>query len=415
MDFWSRAKILLEDEQMNIAECIYALSDQALCSPYEELQFQMLTLQQEEPFRVFFPTRNNWKDVPGFLGDVLLVSHELTRTGAPVVLQDMAVALTQMGYRVLIASPIDGPLRVELVEAGIPVIIDASISSAEIPTGFVQRMVEQVAFTVVNTLATVELIKRNINTENKIIWWLHEAEESFRFLETRLPEHVSDNIHVYFVSEYVRKQMMKTSIRYQGDIFHYGTWDVEHQPPMQQHDRLRFACVGTYSARKGQDILMDAITQLPLNILEQCEFWFAGPIYDRGIYDSLKKMEQVYTNIKVWGERERTEIYNLFEQVDCIVSPSRDDPLPVVLTECMRIFKVCMCSDATGTAGLITNGVDGVVFKANDAEDLADAITKLVGSRDRLDNMKEKSRCLYEKTLKMDVFVDNLRKIIAQI
>jgi glycosyltransferase involved in cell wall biosynthesis len=48
-----------------------------------------------------------------------------------------------------------------------------------------------------------------------------------------------------------------------------------------------------------------------------------------------------------------------------LICASRDDPMPVVVTEAMMFSKVCICSENTGSANIIQDGNSGFVYKDN--------------------------------------------------
>ena len=54
---------------------------------------------------------------------ILIIIHELSRTGAPMVALDTAKILKDRGYFTTVITLKDGPLRQELTNFGIPVIV----------------------------------------------------------------------------------------------------------------------------------------------------------------------------------------------------------------------------------------------------------------------------------------------------
>jgi hypothetical protein len=59
--------------------------------------------------------------------DVLFVSHELSLTGAPILLMDAIKVIIENGDFPVVMCPVDGPLRYKLLELGVVVIIDANL------------------------------------------------------------------------------------------------------------------------------------------------------------------------------------------------------------------------------------------------------------------------------------------------
>jgi glycosyltransferase involved in cell wall biosynthesis len=54
-------------------------------------------------------------------GEITIVSHELSRTGAPMLVLELARSLKQLGLHVSVISMVDGPLRQEFVASDIPI------------------------------------------------------------------------------------------------------------------------------------------------------------------------------------------------------------------------------------------------------------------------------------------------------
>lgn len=64
------------------------------------------------------------------LENVLLISHELSMTGAPIALHYLARQLKKDGIFTVILSPKDGPLKSEIINDGFTVIVDDSITGS---------------------------------------------------------------------------------------------------------------------------------------------------------------------------------------------------------------------------------------------------------------------------------------------
>ena len=105
--------------------------------------------------------------------DVLFVSHELSLTGAPRMLLYAARTVLQAGGFPVVVAPEDGPLRSELMRAGIVTIVDASLR----PGHFLfDRFARNFDLAVVSTIALADTVRRFSAIEIlRTVWWLHEA------------------------------------------------------------------------------------------------------------------------------------------------------------------------------------------------------------------------------------------------
>ena len=123
-----------------------------------------------------------------------------------------------------------------------------------------------------------------------------------------------------------------------------------------------------------------------------------------------------YENVRYIEELPRKEIFDLYRKVDCVVCPSREDPMPVVLTEGMALEKVCICSTETGTKAFIKEGVNGFVCRSNDAQDLAEKLKYIIDNKNDLIKIGKEGRKIYEREFSMESFHKRIReKIIDNI
>ncbi|MGN0438897.1 MAG: glycosyltransferase family 4 protein [Lachnospiraceae bacterium] len=354
---------------------------------------------------------------------VTLVSHELNRTGAPVVLQDMAKVLLEQKNNVFIVSPVDGPLREEYVKMGCTVIIQHNLMTGlytnevvpEEKMVLLNDLVRKSSFTVFCTLVLYNLVSHYIDTDYPIYWWLHEGDITFESCKDYLPKRISNNIRVLAGGQYVLDRFKKYGLpEYNGRILSYLVEDVScYEPKKHDNPVVKFVCVGTIDYRKGQDLLVEAIKLLPYKYLTQIDVTFIGA----GNYDYIVKkilaLTKHYPNVHLLGTMSRAELYEEYEKADCIISPSRDDPMPVVLTENMRIGNICMCSTATGTSTYIENGMNGFVFESENIEEIAKQIMYVVDHKNQLFFIGENSRKIYEENFSRNVFEKNIKKLLA--
>lgn len=351
---------------------------------------------------------------------ITLVSHELNRTGAPVVLEDLAKVLLENKFNVLILSPVDGPLREEYVAMGCTVIIQHNLMNGQYTNEAVPKekmlllndLVRKSSFTVFCTLVLYNLVCHYIDTDYPIYWWIHEGDITFESCKNYLPERISSNIRVLAGGQYVLDRFKKYDLpEYNGKILSYMVEDVAvFQPKKHDNPVIRFVCVGTIDYRKGQDLLVEAIKLLPYHYLKQIDITFIGAGNYDYIVKKIKALTKSYSNIHLLGTMSRTELYEEYEKADCIISPSRDDPMPVVLTENMRIGNICMCSTATGTSTYIKNGVNGFVFESENIQEIANQIMYVVDHKDCLNIIGNNSRKIYEENFSREIFEENIKK-----
>lgn len=375
---------------------------------------------------LYFPKKNI---ANGGKKSVLLVTHEMSRTGAPVVILDTAKVLIKNGYFVTIISPTNGPLLEEFLQEGIPVIISHELSflqmkieSTEIlkkglDLDYFVRYFDKIIF---NTATLYNFIKRYMNTNKKIIWWLHEGSETYKGIGDRIPKFLTENIEVYCVGQYAANQLQEYGFHYNPKILLYGVSDcAKKSNKTVKTNKIRFLTVGSINGRKGQQYLIEAIKNLPKKYLEMAEFLIIG---DSAFGDSLGEKiknnlidyaKQV-DNVKVSPTVKREELFKIYETIDVLVLPSTDDPMPIVATESFMFRKICLCSKNTGTASYIKDKENGFVFESENVAELTDKILYILKNIRELDNIKENGRKIFENYFDMSIFEKNILSIINE-
>lgn len=175
----------------------------------------------------------------------------------------------------------------------------------------------------------------------------------------------------------------------------------------QTTSKMTFITIGYIEWRKGQDLLIDAIEQLPNEVADCAEFVLVGQntsLMAQKLTDRIARIE----NIKMPGTVSREEVHELLEKADIMICPSREDPMPTVCAEAMMHRVPCLVSDSTGTAAYIKDGYDGLVFESENVSDLEEKISWCVQHRDILREMGDRAYGIYEKVFSEKAFEQNL-------
>lgn len=345
---------------------------------------------------------------------VLLITHELSNTGAPVVLFYMAKILKKEGFQPVIISPLDGRLREDIVEAGIPVIIDINMSPDNPVISF---LLNQTEIVILNTIALKSLVTQYQKKCHWVMWWLHEADSGYCSNNIfNLKAFLGQNVYVYAVSRMARDAFLRHGGSENTGCLAYGIEDRYHgrRELVVDKSKIIFAIIGTVCHRKAQDVFIDAISRLKIQNREKAEFWIIGKEQKCSFTLNLRKRCSGISEIIFWGERSLDEIDKMYEQIDVVVCPSREDPMPVVVAEGMMFGKVCIVSDMTGESEYITEMEDGLICKAGDCDSLRLQLIWAIEHKEKLDRICKNSRKLYKKIFSEKAFIKNMNDIIKQ-
>lgn len=356
---------------------------------------------------------------------ILFVTHQLSRTGAPIVLIDMIKVCLNEGYKAEVISLLDGELKSDLEQMGIHV---------SIKDDFVKdwknfrNYAEQFHAVVANTLLTYQVIHVLNQANVPVIWWLHEGEQYFEYFKTVIPDFakLGSNIHVYSVGHRVQDVIMR---RYgvMTEILHMGVEDNFAQKEDKDrsifgqydsgHEKVRFLIVGTYSKLKAQDILAKAIEELDENVRSQCQFVFCGneEMYDEEVLEAVTDVCGKYENVHKIPAQPHSKVLELMQDMDYLLVPSRVDPIPTVAVEAMMMEKPCLITQVCGAAHYLKDGDNSFVFPSENAPVLADKISEAVSlCKDNTGwkRMCKNSRRVYEGHFSKTIFETKVKDIL---
>lgn len=346
---------------------------------------------------------------------VLLISHEFSLTGAPIALQKFAEILQKNNHNFLILSPKHGDLEQELDKLDIPYIVDENfMKNLWRKKQSLQDFLNKFTTIFFNTIVTLEFAKY-INTNNKKICWVHEG--SFGYdCESALIDIKSAFEHmdaVYSVGSWSKGFTDKYVPSEKSNTFLYGIEEIKKTNNIKKNKKINFGLFGLCCERKGQHLLVDAIKKLPSNIKKNCHFTFVGKINKTPYCKQLLKSVSGLTNVTFTGQLSHDDTVSKMAEMDIIVCPSLDDPMPIVCTEAAVLGVPVIVSDQTGTCEFVDDGVNGYIYHMGQ-DDLSDIIQSAYRNRDNLPNMGRLWRKVYDKKFTMQIFEQNINAILFE-
>lgn len=351
---------------------------------------------------------------------ILVLTHELSLTGAPLVLVQAVKILIKFGYDVLVSSPEDGPLKETYLLMNVPVIIDPQM---QYDFEYV-KITYDFNFVIVSTVVLWQCIEAFSKTSIPVLWWVHDSrvgyEDNLRYV---MPETIGKNIQLYCGGDYAQKVITEYRPLYPSSILLYGVEDFSQQISHTVNraywglpeDKMIFANIGQITKRKGQDILVKAIQLLPKKVLEKSIFIFVGKVIDRGIYKEIAALKELYPLNIVYIEQIPYDLLKEFyREIDGVICSSIDDPLPAFVSEALLMSRLCICSSNTAFHSIITSGENGYLFESGNEEKLSSVICQVVENQEYLQKIKQNARKLYERTFTPEIFSRNFMNIIKK-
>ncbi|HEX4630511.1 MAG TPA: glycosyltransferase [Chthoniobacterales bacterium] len=337
--------------------------------------------------------------------DLLFVSHDLSLSGAPMMLFHAAAWCKQHGMFVTVMAPEDGPLREKFETAGIPLIVDPLVEAEHESFAAFARDFDCVVANTIRTSAVVRTLKRE---DVPVVWWLHEpgsVGEHYLREEPKLRAAMPMADLLLAPSERTAS-IYRPYTESKVKCLHNAIPDVEEQIPARiSSEPLRFLLMASVEPRKGQDVFVKALAQLPREVRDAAQFEIAGRILDPDFWPPLEPTAKRIKNLTVTGALSHADALAKMSGADVIVSPSRDEAMPTVtILEAMSLGRAIIASNVGGAAETFADGENALLVKPEKTDELATAIGRFIEKPELVAQLGGKARETYEQGFTIERF-----------
>lgn len=352
----------------------------------------------------------------------LLVVHQFSRTGAPHAVLYLARALFSIyGIRPVIISPIDGPIREEFEREGFPTIVDPLLFISKNHSLEAHDFIASFERVIATSLASFSFIRQFKGIAKRLTWWVHETEAGFTSVAS-----LADDLQALFAtceSVWLGSSLcfpfaLKYAPKDKLHLLLYGCEDTAFSSKFNKSDKVVFSIMGSVEPRKGQDIFLRAIELLPIALRREATFRIIGsPLPFKASENFSKKISaeaSTIPEVECVPNLPLEALQKYYLETDVIVSASRDDPMPIVITQGLMYSKICVCSSAIGHATLLENEKDGLIFSSESAEELSEKMIWIIQHPTQSKSLGEAARIKYEKYFHMTSFIDNVSNLLVE-
>lgn len=348
---------------------------------------------------------------------VLIISTDLGYNGGSIAAGYAARALSDR-YEVILAAP-GGDRRFirELASDGVNILLCPALPY---PGKEEQYWIDKFDMVIVNVFQMLPAACR-VSRWKPALWWIHEPGDMYQEILALYPSSAKgvagSKINIKAVSKPAKKNFdSHFPDRIQG-LLPYGIPDeLAGDSGSKEKNTYVFAVIGAVIYKKAQDIFIKAASLIHENpqMKTDVEYWIIGDAPEDGYSSQVFALSEENSRIKIKGKMTRAEMKRAYQEIDAVVCPSREDSLPIVMTEGMMYGKVCIASDATGTADYIRDGENGLICGAGSVESLAERMRWVIEHPDRRSAIGENARRTYEEYFAMDKFGGRLEAAIRE-
>lgn len=175
-----------------------------------------------------------------------------------------------------------------------------------------------------------------------------------------------------------------------------------------------FLAVGSLRDVKGMDILIRAVARMD-NIYSDYKLNIVGDGKLRQYLEELVTELGLENRISFHGQLDHTSLRDLYEGCLFCVIPSRDEGLSLVALESQANCRAVIASCVGGLPELIEDGVNGLLFEAENEQQLCEAIVHLIENPDLAKAMGCQGRQQVSANFTWDKNIERYNKLFGEL
>jgi len=359
---------------------------------------------------------------------ITLISHELSLSGAPKVVADLAIRLRLKGYAPRIIALTDGPMRLELEKKGIPIyIVDRSSRLRECLSSLAMLCFHIKGQVIANSTMSWSLVLplTLMRPWKKAIWYIHESFTPLGCFQGKRGKILSSLIklstkvsppQLWFGSKSTQQSWKYTGLP-EGKVMYWSgipqsEVDSRHTKNSPASPLKHLLAVGTPSLRKGTHILIQAFLLclkqrlIPSEtILTIVGFTDSENPHFIKLSDSILEVvnSEYRDNFHFISAVEPGALNQFFDASDLFVQPSLQECLPLALLTAMSKGLPIITTDVDGCVEAITHRETGYVCLPFDEDGLAKTIAEAVNHPDQSRRYGHQAQLVFNQKFALEV------------
>lgn len=343
----------------------------------------------------------------------LLITHELTYTGAPRSLLNLAKCLLEEGHTVAVWSLETGEFFREFTALGIDV---TYVTLKEIEGKDGQKTISGYDCVIAGTVFCLDVALATQETTTTALYLgeaanIRKIVSDFSIDASKLKKVKN----IVCVSSYAKKRIERFTGREDVYVIHNYVEDYNFRGEMftRKPGPVNFIVSGTIEPRKGQDIAIKAFRSISGEDADKknARLYLLGkaPAWSRKFFKSLDIGGRVFYRNEI---QERTDLLEYYKTMDVFIVSSRDEACSMVALEAAMLGKAVIVSGHVG-AGYITD--KEYRFKSGNADELAKIMRRFVEKPELIAEAGRFSREAYKKYAVKSVVKHELKKYLGDL
>ncbi|MGB3516903.1 MAG: glycosyltransferase family 4 protein [Elainellaceae cyanobacterium] len=172
---------------------------------------------------------------------------------------------------------------------------------------------------------------------------------------------------------------------------------------------LLFSSDNLKDSRKGGDLLVKALQQLPPSLKQECVLLTFGR--RTALIEAAVDMEEIHLGY-ITSDRLKSVAYSA---ADLFIFPTRADNLPLVLQEGMACGTPMVSFDIGGVSDLVRPGVTGYLAQPEDTDDFCQGIVDLLEDDEKRQAMGENCRRIALEDYALELQAERYQRLYEQV
>jgi glycosyltransferase involved in cell wall biosynthesis/GT2 family glycosyltransferase len=341
---------------------------------------------------------------------VLFVSHEMTLSGAPILLAHLVGWLKAYGWEPVVVAPEDGPAAKIFRDYGVELFFKADLLS-DPNHAALRSMILPFDLVVANTIAAYRAVQAAQLEHAPVLWYLHET-----LVALQLMEKIPDLRPALAAADALVTPTEAAAAIYRPfthrpiHVVPHGYPEMKGAPPLPGRP-FTFVTIATYESRKGQDVLLEAIHDLHPDLRWRASFQMAGRTLEKPFRDALRERSESIPNVQLLGPQTHEEALDLLNGADVLICASRDETMPIVLLEAMSLGKAIICTEVGGVREWLHDDVNALLVPPENPREMAIAIARCLSDRDLVRRLGDAAKQTFAEHFQLDAFGERFVKI----
>ncbi len=374
---------------------------------------------------------------------LLVCTSNLYSNGSSKCLIELAVGLTERGYKIIVSLPRKGEMENVLRKRGIDYYIireahyDWLLSENEkvsywkkILTPIINhqskirymRIIkkEKVDVVHINALSTYVAAEAASSNNIPLVWHIRE------FIDIDLHKHFASSARAIkiinkadigiAISETIKKKWEKQLNLPIKVIYDGLPIDNYYIANKSRSDEIRILLYGRICKGKGQEFYVKCAIDCLSKMDKAVHFFFAGTIEDEKYFEEINNLingSQHRQKITYLGNIDNVKEMLFNTDVVCVCSQS--EGFGRVTVEAMLGECVVLGADTGATTELITEGINGFIYREGNEEDFINKLLWILDNYDSLGNLVETAQKMAKERFSIESDLDRIIELYNEV